>query len=122
MMGGCDLDLREAELEGPEVTITAVALTGAVDIVVPEGYEVEMTGFAFMGGRDLKVKDVPRRPGTSLIRVRAFPLMGGVMIRSKASQRPVGERREQLRSGSETPAQPERPPDEARPASARPSS
>src|SRR3954447_20116871 len=41
-MGGCDIDLRHAEVEGPEVTITAVAIMGGIDVIVPEGIEVEM--------------------------------------------------------------------------------
>lgn len=81
-----------------------------------------MAGFAFMGGRDLKVKDVPRHPGTPVIRVTAFALMGGVVVRSKPPRRREGGRGGRLRSGSEIPAQPERPAVEGPPSSARPPS
>src|SRR5256885_4560964 len=83
VMGGCELDLRHCEVEGPEATITAVAIMGGIDVIVPEGIEVELTGHAFMGGKDCKVADVPRLPGSPIIRVRAFALMGGVSLRSK---------------------------------------
>ena len=63
VMGGCDMDLRRAEIEGPEVEITAVAFWGGINIVVPEGFDVELRGFSFMGGRDLKLRDVPDRAG-----------------------------------------------------------
>lgn len=83
VMGGGVIDLREAVVTDPEVVITVVAVMGGVDVIVPEGVEVDFAGFAFMGGRDEKVADVPVRPGTPLIRVRGFALMGGVTVRSR---------------------------------------
>ena len=59
VMGGCDMDLRRAEIDGPEVEITAVAFWGGVKIIVPEGFDVELRGFSFMGGRSLRLRDVP---------------------------------------------------------------
>jgi len=50
IMGGCELDLRQAEVEGPEVVINAWAIMGGVDVIVPEGIAVELTGFGIMGG------------------------------------------------------------------------
>ncbi|MDQ1397075.1 MAG: hypothetical protein QOG64_2334, partial [Acidimicrobiaceae bacterium] len=63
IMGGCELDLRKAEVEGTEVTITAVAIMGGVNVIVPEGIDVELTGHALMGGKDCRVADVPHLPG-----------------------------------------------------------
>ena len=37
VMGGCDMDLRRAEIDGPEVEITAVAFWGGINIIVPRG-------------------------------------------------------------------------------------
>ena len=82
-MGGCYLDLREAEVVGSEAVINAFAFMGGVDIVVPEGIDVVLEGFAFMGGKSAKIKNVPVIPGSPLIRVRAFAFMGGVNVRSK---------------------------------------
>jgi class 3 adenylate cyclase len=81
--GGCDLDLRHAEVEGPEIVINAVSIMGGIDITVPEGIPVELSGIAIMGSKDLKGKDVPMLPGSPLVRVRAFALMGGVTIKTK---------------------------------------
>jgi class 3 adenylate cyclase len=88
--GGCELDLRSAAVEGTELEINAVAVMGGVDIVVPEGIAVELTGFAIFGGKSLRVKDIPVLPGSPVIRVRAFALMGGVTVKSKPSQPTLG--------------------------------
>jgi hypothetical protein len=79
-MGGSDLDLRQAQLEGDEVTITIVGVMAGVDLYVPEGIEVDVGGFSLMGGIDEWGEDPPPRPGTPLIRVRAFALMGGIDV------------------------------------------
>ncbi len=86
VMGGCDMDLRQAEIEGPEVEITAVAFWGGIDITVPEGFEVELRGFSFMGGRDLTLRDVPIVPGSPRIVVNGFAVMGGIDVKSRPNR------------------------------------
>jgi class 3 adenylate cyclase len=83
VMGGTELDLRNAEFDGDEIHITALAVMGGIDIVVPEGVEVELSGLAIMGGKDSKVRPAPRVPGAPVVRVFALALMGGVTIRNK---------------------------------------
>lgn len=89
VMGGTDLDLRDVEFEGGEIVVNALAVMGEVDIVVPEGVEVEVSGIAIMGGKDTQVRSVPIRRATPLVRVRAIALMGSVTVRSKASRSPL---------------------------------
>ncbi|KQC36754.1 DUF1707 domain-containing protein [Frankia sp. ACN1ag] len=88
VMGGCELDLREIAFPTDTLLITAVAVMGGIEIIVPEGVEVEVTGVSVMGGRSVKVADTPRRPGTPVVRIRAIAVMGGVEVRSKP-QRPT---------------------------------
>jgi hypothetical protein len=80
-MGGVDIDLREATIEEDELVITAVAVMGGIDVLVPEGVEVDLGGFALMGGNDHVPGSAPVRPGTPVVRVRAFSLMGGIDVK-----------------------------------------
>lgn len=86
VMGGCHLDLRRAEIEGPEAVITAVSFWGGVEIIVPEGFDVELRGFSFMGGRTLRLRDVPVVRGSPRIVVRGYSVMGGVHVKSRSGR------------------------------------
>lgn len=87
VMGECQLDLGAAEFSGEDITVNAGAVMGSIDIVVPEGIEVELSGIPVMGTKELRIRDVPRVPGSPRVRVRALPLMGSVTVRSKRSGR-----------------------------------
>jgi class 3 adenylate cyclase len=86
VMGGCDLDLRRAEIDGSEVEITAVAFWGGIKVIVPEGFDVDLRGFSFMGGRSLRLRDVPIVQGSPRIVVRGFAVMGSIDVVSRSSQ------------------------------------
>lgn len=83
IMGGCQIDLRQAEVAGAEIVINAFTVMGGIDIVVPEGIDVVMEGFSMMGGRNVRVAEVPTLPGSPIVRVRGFACMGGISVRSK---------------------------------------
>jgi adenylate cyclase len=53
---------------------------------VPEGFDVELRGFSFMGGRDLRLRDVPIVPGSPRIVVRGFAIMGGIDVKSRPNR------------------------------------
>ncbi len=74
-----DLDLRDAELDTEETSVTAVAAFGNVDIYVPEGVTVTVGGLGLFGhqrdwGRDLD------RPNAPVLRVRALSVFGTVDV------------------------------------------
>jgi uncharacterized protein DUF1707/cell wall-active antibiotic response 4TMS protein YvqF len=82
IMGGADLDLTGAVVEGPETEIQVFSLMGGSDIVVPDGVHVELSGFAFMGGNDLRLEGrPPPPPGAPVVRVRAWSVMGGTDVK-----------------------------------------
>jgi Domain of unknown function (DUF1707)/Cell wall-active antibiotics response 4TMS YvqF len=93
VMGACTLDLRQADLEGPEIVIHAVAVMGEVEIVVPEGMEVDVSGIPIMGEKSLDVRPGPVRPGAPKVLVRAVPVMGSVVVRSRPAPGEGGDRR-----------------------------
>jgi len=95
LMGGVSLDLRDATIEEEEIVITAFALMGGVEITVPEGVEVDLGGFAIMGGNEHRPGTAPVRPGTPLVRIRAFSLMGGTEVNVRGSSS-TDARRKQL--------------------------
>ena len=82
VMGGVELDLREAQFAEPVVTLHAYALMGGIEITVPEDVEVDVSGVAFMGGFDHNASG-PGVPGAPQVRVLGFALMGGVEVRRK---------------------------------------
>lgn len=85
-LGSCVLDLRQVALNSPEVTITAFSVMGSIDIIVPEGVDVDLGGFAFMGSKDCRVNDAFVHPGAPIVRVQAFALMGSVTVKSKPAR------------------------------------
>jgi hypothetical protein len=88
ILGGSHLDLRNAEVEGEEATIVCFSFLGGIDLVVPEGVDVEVGGLTLIGGRHVGLSDAPRKPGTPLIRVRAYALFGGVSVRTPDERLP----------------------------------
>src|SRR3954471_2107493 len=96
VMGGCQIDFRGAEIDVDDVHVVAVAVMGGIDIVVPEGIDVSLDGLPIMGGKSAQLKNVPTLPGSPRIFVHAYPVMGGVNVRSRprrAPQQAVEEQR-----------------------------
>ncbi len=98
LVGGTRLDLSEAQLAAPEVTLTKVSLVGGTRIRVPPGVRVEASGFSLVGGTRLQGGPEPG-PGAPTVHVRAFSLVGGVRIyRSGSPGSSPRDRRHERRS------------------------
>jgi Domain of unknown function (DUF1707) len=81
--GGAEVDLVDAVLDGPGVRVRAVAVLGGVEVVVPEGVAVELTGTSLLGTRSYLVRGpVAARPGSPEVEVRALAVLGGVTVRT----------------------------------------
>lgn len=81
VMGGSDLDLNDAELSDERTELRVYSIMGGADIYVPEGMNVEVSEFAFMGGNGVDIGDSHPDPGGPVLRVRCFSLMGGTDVR-----------------------------------------
>lgn len=81
LQGGIELDFREA-IFGPGVTeVHAVAVMGAVEILVPPGVHLESSGFALMGAFDDETEGShPAREDQPILRLSGFALMGAVEV------------------------------------------
>jgi hypothetical protein len=79
LIGGADLDLSQAQLAAPEVTLTKVSLLGGVSIGVPPGIRVEASGFSLIGGTSVDAGPEPGR-GAPTVCIRAVSLLGGTRI------------------------------------------
>jgi hypothetical protein len=78
VFGGVELDYRYAPV-GPEpLELRAFAVFGGVQITVPPGVHVEMTGFSLFGGREVRGD---AGPGAPVLRVHAVAVFGGVEVR-----------------------------------------
>ena len=74
------IDLREAEIEGGELTIKVFSVVGVVNIYVPDTVEVELGGFSVLGANREKGAHRRRNANAPVIRVRGFNLMGGTTV------------------------------------------
>lgn len=80
VMGGTDLDFRQATFATETVSVRLLALMGGVDIVVPPGVRVEWGGIALMGGVSTPEPGTPPAPDAPVIRISGLVCMGGVDV------------------------------------------
>jgi hypothetical protein len=80
IMGGDEIDLREAEIEGGGLTLNLYALMGGSTIYLPDSVDVEISGLSIMGGNEERGPDPRPRPGAPVVHIKTFSLMGGNTI------------------------------------------
>ncbi|MEZ0291761.1 MAG: DUF1707 domain-containing protein [Solirubrobacteraceae bacterium] len=83
LIGGPDLDLREATLEDDDTELTIITLIGGGDIIAPSSVSVELSGVTLIGGDDVKREGDPPPPGAPVVRVRSFGLIGGTDVKDR---------------------------------------
>jgi hypothetical protein len=80
IMGGDEIDLRDAEIDSDGLTLNLYALMGGSTIYLPDTVDVEVGGFSIMGGTEERGPNSRPRPGAPLVRINSFCLMGGNTI------------------------------------------
>jgi hypothetical protein len=78
MFGGVNLDLTDAEVPAEGVVIEATAAFGGVEIKVPRGWRVDMSGPALFGGYEDKTRGA--MTDGPLVIVRCLVLFGGAEV------------------------------------------
>lgn len=82
VMGGAFLDFREAVLQQGVTDVYLFTMWGGIEVAVPPGLDVEVSGLALMGGLERVEQESgstdPRRPRLHL---HCFALMGGIDVR-----------------------------------------
>jgi hypothetical protein len=82
VLGGATLDLREAT-PAPGARVDALALFGGVDVIVPTGWRVEVSGLPIFGGyQDKTGGDRGLEPDAPVLKVVATALFGGVEVKN----------------------------------------
>src|SRR5699024_9823386 len=92
LMGGVEIDLRNARFAEQLSTITAVALLAGRAITVPEDGVGEVSGVGRMAAFESNDRDTVDPPPTNAptVKVTGLALMGGVNVVRKPSKHPDG--------------------------------
>jgi hypothetical protein len=80
IMGETTLELQEAVLTAHVTRIEAHVTMGAINVIVPEGVEVRLTGTAIMGEKKSLMVHEPV-PGAPIIEIHARAVMSSVEVR-----------------------------------------
>ncbi|EIE97572.1 DUF1707 SHOCT-like domain-containing protein [Saccharomonospora glauca] len=82
--GGVKIDLRHARFAEQYSTITAVAIMGGIDVIVPDDVAVEVTGVGIMGAfetRNKKGASPTAPPNAPVVKVTGLAFWGGVEVK-----------------------------------------
>ena len=85
LFGGATLDLGQAGLDPNGAALDALVAFGGIDIIVPRGWRVTMSGIPIFGGYSNKATE-PAEPGPDgspppHLSVNAFALFGGIDVK-----------------------------------------
>jgi hypothetical protein len=103
VLGSAEIDLRNAEIDGGQLTINAFALLGGADIFVPDAIEVDTGGVFILAGVDEHGTARRPHPGAPTVRLRGYAVLGAAnlyRVPPALLDRPVRELREALPSGA----------------------
>ncbi len=79
IMGGCEIDLRQASISDGEAVIHGLAFWGGIEIKVPEDWSVRSSVLPLMGGFEDKTRP-PKEGGTKTLRIKGLAIMGGMEV------------------------------------------
>lgn len=80
-MGGFELDLRDADIDGDEAVLLVHVVMGGIDLRVPESWRVVNELEPTLGGLEDKTSGVAVEPRKRLV-LRGTAVLGGITIRN----------------------------------------
>jgi hypothetical protein len=84
IMGGAEIDLREARLAAGVTELKLFALMGGTHVIVPSGLRVEVDGVGVLGGFEENLDTgAPSDPNGPVLRVSGVAMMGGMEIEAR---------------------------------------
>jgi hypothetical protein len=89
VLGGVELDFRDAVLPGKEVVLRVTTVLGGVDVTVPpEMRVIDDGGMAILGGKDLAGASAESTgPDSPVLRVQGTCVLGGIDVKRKSRKR-----------------------------------
>lgn len=85
--GGVSIDLRRARFTTDTLEISATAVMGGIEIVLPSDVEVDIRGVGIMGGFDRRAAGPGSRASGPRVVITGVALMGGVSVERKGPPR-----------------------------------
>ena len=82
-MGECKIDLRQAVIDAPLIVVDALAIMGTVEVIVPEGVQVELQGIAIMGAKTMRMSDTQALEGAPVVRITGLAVLGEIKVRNQ---------------------------------------
>jgi predicted membrane protein len=82
VLGDIDLDFRQATMPAGQIAINALAPFGNIDVLVPDGVQVDVGGFTLLGGKKMTVGEATAKESAAVITARGFSLFGSVKVSS----------------------------------------
>ncbi|MFV2196024.1 DUF1707 SHOCT-like domain-containing protein [Nocardiopsis sp. LOL_012] len=86
LAGRVEVDMRQAVLPRNHHRMTVTAVLGRVEITVPEGVEVRVRGWSFLGRRSSTARP-SRLSDPPVLEIDGFSLLGGVRVRAPRRRR-----------------------------------
>ncbi len=79
IMGGCEIDLRQASISGGEAVIQGLAFWGGVEIKVPEDWSVRSSVIPLLGGFEDDTRP-PKDGSTKVLHIKGIAIMGAIEV------------------------------------------
>jgi len=82
ILGGSEVDFRQAELEQDVTQVVAVSIFGGNKVIVPTDIPITLSGLSVFGGREVKRSQAKEAPPASAkaLHINAISIFGGCTV------------------------------------------